>query len=170
MKDMRSIRNRGFTLIEVLIVTAILAILAAIVMLALRPARERARDVRRKAEISQIGRFVALGCPVTNAGDGDYDLMPLVEELKISRPQISNFITQIPRDPLKGADTESFYRYVVDSSMPNNKRCAVYANLENDSEKVTLPGVSAPGSGGTGVFQGTTQGWNGSDKYFQYSN
>lgn len=160
--------RRGFTLIEVLIVTAILAVLATIVILALRPARESARDVRRKAEINQIGRFVTLGCPVPNAGDGDYDLLPLVEELKASRPQISNFITQIPRDPLKGTDSESFYRYVVDSS-GLNKKCAVYANLENDSERVTLPGVSVPGSGGTGVFEGATEGWNGTNKYFQVS-
>ena len=47
----------------------------------------------------------------------------------------------------------------------------VYANLEREEEPVTLPLVTAPGpGGGTGVFESTIEGWNGTKKYFQVSN
>ena len=74
----------------------------------------------------------------------------------------------MPRDPRSGSDSESFYRYAVNAS---TSRCAVYANLENEEENVTLPGVTMPGPGnGQGVLQASTTGWNGSSKYFQVGN
>lgn len=51
-----SIKNKGFTLIEILVVIAIIAILAAIVLVSINPARrfQDARNAQRKANVASI--------------------------------------------------------------------------------------------------------------------
>lgn len=48
------LRVRGFTIVELLIVIVVIAILAAITMIAYNGMQERAKDTRRKNDISQI--------------------------------------------------------------------------------------------------------------------
>ena len=160
-------KKRGFTLIETLVVMAIIGIIASIIMVSLVGARNKARDVKRKAELSQIGRFLVLSCYLPDAGAGDYDLMSIAQELIVKNPQYSQYISAIPRDPKTGTDTESRYRYIVND---DGSKCALYANLENQNEPITLPNITVPTPrGGIGVFRGSS-GWNGTDLYFQYSN
>lgn len=72
----------------------------------------------------------------------------------------------LPKDPKMGNETVSGYRYVIADA----QRCAMYANLENEKEPVTVTGISAPtAGGGTGVLQAGTVGPNGSTKYYQIS-
>lgn len=157
----------GFTLVEVIVVVAIIGLIASIILVSLASARAKAADVRRKAEISQIGRLLSASCYLPDAGPGEYDLMTLVPELAARYPQYAQYVSRIPRDPRSGTETSSRYIYTVNAA----RRCAVYANLEYADEPVTLPALSAPTpGGGTGVLQAPTSGWNGTRKYFQASN
>ncbi|MFH0955704.1 MAG: prepilin-type N-terminal cleavage/methylation domain-containing protein [Candidatus Falkowbacteria bacterium] len=165
---MMKFNKHGFTLVEILVVIAIVGLLASFSVMALSPAIKRGRDAKRKNDINQIGRFLSLSCYVPNAGAGEYDLASLFEEIKTANPQISNFIKSVPKDPLIGNDSQSYYIYEVAA---DGKKCALSANLENAGEKVTLTAITSPTpGGGSGVFQASEAGPNKSNKYFQFSN
>ncbi len=158
----------GFTLMEILVVIGIIGLLAAISVVLLTPALKKGRDAKRKNDLAQIGRFLSLSCYSPDAGDGEYDLASLFEEIKIKNPQISNFIKSSPKDPLIGTDSQSFYIYKITDG---GKKCVLYANLENNGEPITLPSISAPTpGGGTGVYEAGAAGWNNTAKFFQFSN
>ncbi|MDD5109732.1 MAG: type II secretion system protein [Patescibacteria group bacterium] len=161
-------KRDGFTLMEVLVVVAIIGIISTLALVSLMAVRVRARDVKRKAEVNQIGRLITASCYVPDAGGGDYDIADLLSEMRTKYPQFASSMAYAPRDPRTGTATQSFYRYVVTG---DGKRCALYANLENGGEPVTITNITAPtAGGGTGVLAATTDGWNGSPKYFQISN
>lgn len=164
-KSQVSIKNgAGFTLIEILVVVAIIGLLASIVFLALGGARKKARDVKRKTDMAQMGRFLyASTCYMPNAGAGDYDLADLVDELKVKYPQLVQFSSLLPKDPKSGSDAKTNYRYQINAQ----NRCALYANFENEEEPVTLSITSADPLAGTGVFKASTEGPNGSNIYYQ---
>lgn len=163
---MKVFSKKGFTLTEILVVIAIIGILAAIISISLFSARDKARDSKRKTEVSQIGRFLTLGCYVPDAGAGEYDLVPLAEEILTKYPDYRKYLSEVPKDPKTGTETESKYIYIVNTE----GKCAIYANLEHADTPVTLTITIPTPGGGTGVLKAETSGWNGTPLYFQYSN
>ena len=57
---LKSNKQKGFTLIEILVVIGIIAVLAAIVIIAINPARQfaQARDAKRTSDVSAISNAI----------------------------------------------------------------------------------------------------------------
>jgi len=163
----KNIKKSGFTLIEMLVVIGIIGILVAFIAVSIFGSRAKARDAKRKLEIAQLGRFFTMACFLPNDGEGEYDLLDIAQEIITDNPRYSKFFSNIPRDPKTGTPTESKYIYVVNAI---GDECALYANLENLSETLTLTITVPTPAGGTGVFEADSPGWNGTSLYFQVSN
>lgn len=159
------VNNSGYSLIELLVAIGIIMILATIAAVSLFATRGRATDTVRKTDLNQIGRLLwASACYVPTSGAGDYDMQDIVDEFVAANPSAAQYVSQVPRDPKVGTETATGYRYIYDAS----GACAVYANLVNPEEEVTLPGLNAPtAGGGTGVLQGAATGVNGTNRYYQ---
>ena len=160
-------KQKAFSLIELLVVIVIIGILSTLLILAFNRVKEFARDTKRKADLSTIGRFFTLSCYTPDAGPGRYDLADLLTEIKTKNPQYKDALNTSVFDPKTGSKDKSNYFYVYSA----DKKCCLYGNLESDGENVTLPDFSIPTpGGGSGVFASTTPGINGSRKYYQVSN
>lgn len=160
--------RKGFTLIELLVSVGIVAVLATVVTVAVLPARRRARDMARIAEMNQMGRFLlAISCYAPAGGPGDYDLQDLYADLVAVNPQLRQYISEAPRDPKSGDASRSGYRYAFAAGGPEGT-CALYANLEDDGAQVTLERLSSPTpGGGTGILRASAVGPNGTNLYYQ---
>ena len=120
---MSSVRKRGFTLIELIVVIGIISLLSSIVLASLGNARAKARDARRLVDMHSIRTALELyrskygvypnegsgSCGGVAAGynkpDGDTTFIPgLVSE---------NIFSQTPGDPLStGCDVDDYvYKY-----------------------------------------------------------
>jgi type II secretion system protein G len=129
----RVFKKRGFTLIEMLVVTAIIGILATILAANFNEARQNSRDKIRMSELKELelalemykaqnGRYPAQGCgspttiwvgpgPLPVWGQGNCD--DYIEGL------VPTYISELPRDPNQENDNgEGFiYRTNADGSM-----------------------------------------------------
>ncbi|MFH0950902.1 MAG: type II secretion system protein [bacterium] len=156
----------GFTLVEMLIVLAIIGVLASIVVVAVGGLPKKARDTKRLTAIRSLSRVLDMGCYLPQAGAGDYDLAQIFSEWKGQNPDYAKYIIQLPQDPKTGNPAQTNYRYTVTA----DKHCVLYANLENDQAVVDLPQLTEPTpASGVGILQAGSEGWNGSNKYYQYS-
>lgn len=108
--------QKGFTLLELLIVMALIAILVGIVFAALNPGRQfaNARNTTRLAHLNTImnaissnmaennGNFACAGETLTttptnmSSTAGDYDIAPCI---------VTEYISQVPFDPSTGSWT-----------------------------------------------------------------
>lgn len=116
LKTHHDVRNesRGFSLIELLTVVAIIGILASVTLASLSGARERGRDSKRITALAEIG--LALEFYYNACGRQYPSPSPLVVERSNGCPTgttLGSFISTIPVDPLGSTNA---YEYGVSGS------------------------------------------------------
>ena len=117
MYFLSSLRNKGFTLAEVLVTVAILSILASVVVMSGEGPRKKARDEQRKSDLQQIQLALRLykdaegEYPVTNSSDSGLVIG--------AEPEIDNILEQymsdVPKDPV-GTVNEYEYIYTTNAN------------------------------------------------------
>jgi len=136
----------GFTLVELLVVMAILGILTVITLGNFRTSQIKARDAQRKSDLRQIsnaleayyndhagypggnssGKMLACGCEGTGGDDPcDWDEDPGQREFCDANNTV--YMTKVPGDPL--SDPSHSYCY-----KSNGNYFQLYAKLENEKD------------------------------------
>ena len=138
-------KQRGFTIVELLIVIVVIAILAAITIVAYNGIQQRARDTQRVADISNIVKAIQRwsietgndfsAMPVGSGsvpGQGWYNVNYSTASIKTFLVNAS-YLTNGVDDPLNTKGGSPSYSYMVsDCIIGDNKQRVVMANLENN--------------------------------------
>jgi prepilin-type N-terminal cleavage/methylation domain-containing protein len=96
-------KNKGFTLIEMLVVIAVIGLLAALILVGLSSFRVRGRDTRRIADVKEVQN----GLELYYMKNGHYPIVSGTTPndrwsnltLQLTDPQENLGITQVPQDP-----------------------------------------------------------------------
>lgn len=116
------LKHRGFTLIEILVVIAIIALMVTVASFSYGEVRENARDTKRISDVDQIGLAMRLyiqenGVPdcrdgtVLEAGRSQIptDRTDCADETAI-KAYLTNYFGELPVDP-RGPGDENYYYY-----------------------------------------------------------
>lgn len=115
----------GFTLVELLIVMAIIGVLASIGIGNFMTAQMRGRDTERKSELKQVSHALEL----YYSDYGKYpDTITWGAEFKDNKGTV--YFKEIPQDPSSGQS----YSYVNPDS-PKNQKFQLFARLENSEDQ-----------------------------------
>lgn len=137
----KSSKNKGFTLIEILVVIGIIAILATIVLIAINPARQfaQARDTQRTSNLNAIlnavGQKIAdckgifdastTACPVPSGtacatlpiGSGNEKTIGTGgTEINLGACLVPTYMPSLPADPTIGTTTSTGYKIYQESA------------------------------------------------------
>ena len=104
-----SFKSRGFTLVELMIVIAIIGLLSGIIITSLTGSKGKSRDARRISDVNQIQ--LALEQYFDRCGDYPTALNTSLNNGCPSGIALSSYISVVPKDP----STNTLYDYVVNN-------------------------------------------------------
>lgn len=156
-------KRSGFTLVELLIVIAIIGILTSIGLVSFNSSQIKSRDAKRKTHLAQVadslelyyndkGKYPAsnAGGQIMGCGAGATTVCTWGETAFSNTTTGTIYMTKLPTDP--SANTY-FYK-----SSGNNKMYQLYARLENTQDKSIITTTVNCGTGNCnyGVSSGNT--------------
>jgi len=161
MKNSIKERRQGFTLIELMVVIAIIGILSAIILANFSAAKSKSRDGQRISDVAQIQLALAgyfnqcndYPNPDTSAGNGTSYIDSSTLSQNVGCPSgvtLATFISKIPTPPAGAGQTNYSYAigyYSTDSSK-TPVDYALEATLENNSSVSTESLSSFPSTSG----------------------
>jgi len=134
--------QRGFTLVELLIVIAIIGVLAALLMSNFIGVRQRARDAQRKSDLKQVQSALELYRSDIGSYPTTINFPACGSSLPTSGTTI--YMKEVPCDP-SGSYNSGNYSYTSDGSTYSLAACA-----ENSSDSQAIALALA------GALEGTT--------------
>lgn len=156
----KNIFQKGFTLVELLVVIAVIGVLAAVVLLAINPAEQIARG----KDANRISTIEGLGKAMSNYVTNNTGTIPVVngstapgtwQTLLVTSKDINNPIVVTP--PTSGgcvgatalSDIQSGVCYAVDAATPT--KFAIWTTVESSSELLKSNGGTTPCTAGRGI-------------------
>lgn len=133
-------QQRGFTLIEILIVVAIIAILSSVVLVGLGPTQQQGRDARRLSDL----REVQTGLELYYNRNGYYPAETTWSAMATDLTTAGIGVSQVPNDPTNGATY--WYSGEESDASGNDASYVIGAHLESASSSA-FNGYVAPSVG-----------------------
>ncbi|MDP3880993.1 MAG: prepilin-type N-terminal cleavage/methylation domain-containing protein [bacterium] len=130
--------NKGFTLIEILIVVGIIGILSSVILVGLNSSRSRARDSRRITDLRQTQQ----GLELYYTKSGEYPDTSSWANLQTELEGASIGVRKVPEETLTGHDP---YEYAGDG-----QNYVLKAYLEDPSENLTKDSITGFSIDGVG--------------------
>ncbi|MCR4329195.1 MAG: type II secretion system GspH family protein [Candidatus Roizmanbacteria bacterium] len=139
------IRNKGFTLMELLIVITLLGILSGLIFSMLRNASPAARDIKRKQDVEAVKKSLEIYYSDVEAYPTVTSAMGMLWGGNISHPTAAKTYMQVlPRDPVSAMN----YFYFVSADKQSYK---LYTCLENTSDSAYSASIGTVEGANCGV-------------------
>lgn len=142
-------KQKGFTLIELLVVISVIGLIASVILVALNSSRAKARDAKRKGDLSQLQKALEFYYNSNNtypplfSGPGSTYCSSLA-----SAPAnfLSPYITTLPKDPGSGNTPYEYCQHWVNSAY-DSQSYAIFTALETSSGNADTVNVWNAASG-----------------------
>ncbi|OGD71176.1 hypothetical protein A3A84_02320 [Candidatus Collierbacteria bacterium RIFCSPLOWO2_01_FULL_50_23] len=141
--------GQGFTLIELVVVIAIIATLTGLAAFNFGQARSRARDVQRKSELRQIQNALEL------YKNDQFPQSYPDNAIGLSAALVSAYMERLPVDPKEKVEDGTWFDYGYNRT--SQLTYALQTCLENTSDPDKLTPVVTCGAGNAGYIYQLTQ-------------
>lgn len=137
----------GFSMIELLIVIAIITFLSAIIFVYANDARIKARDAKRLSDLRSLQTAVEI-----LKKNNEHDVVPMPLTWSEFKTMLAPEISLVPKDPQNSTDYHYVYCHHNDGTAYNKKgKYIIATSLEirgraDDDFEITIPNVTCVGS------------------------